>query len=234
MLVEVIACSLADAVVAREAGADRVELCLAMEVGGITPYLVTTEQMGALAPFPVSVMVRPQPGGFNYGTDTVLSQIEQILDLRFPNLQIVSGVLNNQNEFDLAGMRAIRRATKGVPLTCHRCFDLTPYPMVALEQLIDLGFDRVLTSGQAPTAQLGLDVIANLVDQADGRIEIMPAVGIRPYNVAEIIKATGVKQVHASCFGDNPPPVPGKVDFGPTLRVSADKVRAFVSAARSA
>ena len=164
MLVEVIACSLADAVVAREAGADRVELCLAMEVGGLTPYLQTVATMEALAPFPVSVMVRPRPGGFVGYSDLVLQQIDQILSVGLPNIQIVTGCLNESNQFDLVAMKAIRRATEGSYLTCHRCFDLTPNPIVAVEQLIDLGFDRVLTSGQAPNAQLGLSVIANLVE----------------------------------------------------------------------
>ena len=231
MLVEVIACSLADAVVAREAGADRVELCLAMEVGGLTPYLQTVATMEALAPFPVSVMVRPRPGGFVGYSDLVLQQIDQILSVGLPNIQIVTGCLNESNQFDLVAMKAIRRATEGSYLTCHRCFDLTPNPIVAVEQLIDLGFDRVLTSGQAPNAQLGLSVIANLVEEADERIEVMAGVGIRPHNVKEIIAMTGVEQIHASCFGEVPSSS-GAVDFGPTLTVSAMKVKALVTAAK--
>ena len=231
MLVEVIACSLADAVVAREAGADRVELCLAMEVGGLTPYLQTVATMEALAPFPVSVMVRPRPGGFVGYSDLVLQHIDQILSVGLPNIQIVTGCLNESNQFDLVAMKAIRRATEGSYLTCHRCFDLTPNPIVAVEQLIDLGFDRVLTSGQAPNAQLGLSVIANLVEEADERIEVMAGVGIRPHNVKEIIAMTGVEQIHASCFGEVPSSS-GAVDFGPTLTVSAMKVKALVTAAK--
>ena len=231
MLVEVIACSLADAVVAREAGADRVELCLAMEVGGLTPYLQTVATMEALAPFPVSVMVRPRPGGFVGYSDLVLQQIDQILSVGLPNIQIVTGCLNESNQFDLVAMKAIRRATEGSYLTCHRCFDLTPNPIVAVEQLIDLGFDRVLTSGQAPNAQLGLSVIANLVEEADERIEVMAGVGIRPHNVKEIIAMTGVEQIHAACFGEVPSSS-GAVDFGPTLTVSAMKVKALVTAAK--
>ena len=231
MLVEVLACSLADAVVAREAGADRVELCLAMEVGGLTPYLQTVATMEALAPFPVSVMVRPRPGGFVGYSDLVLQQIDQILSVGLPNIQIVTGCLNESNQFDLVAMKAIRRATEGSYLTCHRCFDLTPNPIVAVEQLIDLGFDRVLTSGQAPNAQLGLSVIANLVEEADERIEVMAGVGIRPHNVKEIIAMTGVEQIHASCFGEVPSSS-GAVDFGPTLTVSAMKVKALVTAAK--
>lgn len=233
MLVEVIACTFADAVVARDAGADRVELCLAVEVGGLTPYLPTIREMGDLSPFPVSVMVRSRPGGFDNQIKIILEQIDQIMNFGFPNIQIVTGALTAKQELDLPAMRAIRKAVDGIPLTCHRCFDLTPFPMVALEQLIDLGFDRVLTSGQAPTAQLGLNVITSLVEQAGDRIEILAGVGIRPHNVREIIRATGVKQVHASCFEDAPPQSAGKVDFGPTLKVSAKKVHAFVSAAKS-
>lgn len=231
MLVEVIACSLADAVVVRESGADRVELCLAIEVGGLTPYTHTIRSMAELDPFPISVMVRPRPGGFDGYLDEVLVQIHEISALGISNIQIVTGVLNPSQELDLAGMRAIRRAAGSMPLVCHRCFDLTPYPLVAIEQLIDLGFDRVLTSGQAPTAQLGIEAISKIVDQAADRIEVIVGAGIRPHNVQEIIRATGVKQVHASCFADAPPSS-GKVDFGASLRVSEEKVRAFVKAAK--
>ncbi len=231
MLVEVIACSLADAVVAREAGADRVELCLAMEVGGLTPYLHTIRAMSQMDSFPVAVMVRPQPGGFVDHLSSTLVQIEEIVSLGLPNLHIVSGVLNSSNELDLAGMRAIRRAAGSVPLVCHRCFDLTPYPLVAIEQLIDLGFNRVLTSGQAPTALLGAEVISRILDQTGDRIEVIVGAGIRPHNVREIIQATGVKQVHASCFEDAPA-LSGNVDFGVTLKVSGEKVKELVKAAK--
>ena len=232
MLVEVIACTLADAVVARDAGADRVELCLAIEVGGLTPFVETIEQMGTLAPFSVVVMIRPQPGGFVQQSDLILKQIDSILALELANIEIITGALTSSNELDLVGMRAIRSHAKGVTLACHRCFDLTPDPFAALEQLIDLGFDRVLTSGQAPTAPEGTEVIAKLVEQANGRIEIIAGSGVRPHNVREIISQTGVTQVHASCFEDVVK-MRGAVDFGPTLRVSAEKVAALVGDAKS-
>lgn len=231
MLVEVIACSLADAVVAREAGADRVELCLAMEVGGLTPYLSTIRSMATLGPYPVSVMVRPKPGGFEGCLDDVLVQIEEIASLNLSNLHLVTGVLNSNQELDLAGMRAIRKSAGSIPLVCHRCFDLTPYPLVAVEQLIDLGFDRILTSGQAPSAALGIEAIKSILVQASDRIEVIVGAGIRPHNVREIIDATGVRQVHASCFGDVTKSK-GKVDFGTTLKVDGEKVREFVKAAK--
>ncbi len=231
MLVEVIACSLADAVVAREAGADRVELCLAIEVGGLTPYLSTIRSMASLDPYPISVMVRPRSGDFVGCLDEILVQIEEIVSLGLPHLQIVSGALTSENELDLPAMRKIRAAAGDLPLVCHRCFDLTPYPLVAVEQLIDLGFNRILTSGQAPSAALGLEAIAGILDQASERIEVIVGSGIRPHNVREIIQATGVRQVHASCFADGTKSK-GKIDFGPTLKVDGEKVREFVKAAK--
>ncbi len=231
MLVEVIACTLSDAVAARDAGADRVELCLAIEVGGLTPYLETIAGISALAPFAVSVMVRPQPGGFVGLNDSILKQIKRIVAFGFSNVQIVTGSLLADGALDLEGLRAFRAACPGVPLVCHRCFDLTPDPYTALEQLIDLGFDRVLTSGQAKTAIEGANTISKLVEQANGRIEIIAGSGIRPHNVQQLIAHTGVTQVHASCFADPESP-PGNIDLGPTLSVSAEKVRALVDAAK--
>ena len=230
MLVEVIACTLADAEVARDAGADRVELCLAIEVGGLTPYLETIAGVSSLAPFPVSVMVRPQPGGFVGLNEPILKQIKRIVAFGLPNVQIVTGSLLASNELDLEGLRSIRAASPRLPLVCHRCFDLTPDPFVALEQLIDLGFDRVLTSGQAATALEGADTIAKLVEQAKGRIEILAGAGVRPHNARELIARTGVTQVHASSFADSPPPTT-PIDYGPTLQVDREKVRALKEAA---
>ena len=232
MLVEVIACTLADAVVARDAGADRVELCLAIEVGGLTPYLETVAGLSVLDSFPVAVMIRPQPGGFVGLRRSILKQISHLLELKLPNIQIVTGALTASWELDLVGLRAVRTACEGISLVCHRCFDLTQDPFVALEQLIDLGFDRVLTSGQATTALEGAAVIAQLVEQAAGRIEVMAGSGIRPHNVAEVIRRTGVSQVHASCFGD-PISAGGPLDFGATLRVSGQQVAALVAEAKS-
>ena len=232
MLVEVIACTLADAVVARDAGADRVELCLAIEVGGLTPYLETIEQIGTLSPFPAVVMVRPQPGGFVDQLDQILTQIDRILSLRLNNIEIITGALDEHNMLDISALKAIRNRTVGTKLAFHRCFDQTPDPYVALEQLIDSGFDRILTSGQAKTATEGAGVIARLVEQSAGRIEIIAGSGIRPYNVKDLIKQTGVTQIHASCFGE-PDANSAKVDYGPTLQVNGERVKHLVEIGHS-
>jgi copper homeostasis protein len=231
MLVEVIACTLADAAVARDAGADRVELCLAIEVGGLTPYIETIEEVGSLAPFPVVVMVRPQPGGFVNQTDQILQQIDHILSLKLANIEIITGALTEQNELDLPALKAIRTRTQGTKLVCHRCFDLTPDPYQALEQLIDLGFERVLTSGQAQTAPEGAEVIARLVKQANNRIEIIAGSGIRPHNVQQLVKETGVTQVHASCFG-SPDDPKTRINYGSTLRIRKENVLDLVMASK--
>ena len=231
MLVEVIACSLVDAAIAKDAGADRIELCLAIEVGGLTPYLETVRNMESIAPLPAVVMVRPQPGGVVSQNKQKLEQIEDILNLGLTNIQIITGALTENKTLDLVAMKAIRDRTPGTVLACHRCFDLTPDPFVALEQLIDLGFNRVLTSGQAQTALEGADVIRKLHQQANGRIEIVAGSGVRPHNVQELITRTGVTQVHASCFADTDQSN-SKVDFGPTLTVSSEKVRSLVKAAK--
>ncbi len=232
MLVEVIACSAEDIRTAQSAGADRVELCLAIEVGGLTPYLENIEENFEGSTIPIAVMVRPRPGGFVGLTELILQQIGVLRKLNLPNMQVVTGSLLSSGELDVEGLRRMRLDCSEVPLVCHRCFDLTPDPFDALEQLIDLGFDRVLTSGKGATALEGADVIARLVEQANGRIEILAGSGIRPHNVGEIIRRTGVTQVHASCFGDAISHG-GPVDFGLTLEVSGEKVRILVDAAKS-
>ena len=232
MLVEVIACTFADAVVARDAGADRIELCLAIEVGGLTPYIETIQAMKSLDGFPIVTMVRPQPGGFVNQNQLILSQIDRILSLGVPNCEIITGALTEECELDLVTMRAIRSQTNGIKLGCHRCFDLTSDPFTSLEQLIDLGFDRVLTSGQAVTAIEGADIIKKLNDRANGRIEIIAGAGIRPHNVRPFIDQTGITQVHASCFEDPPPPTKA-IDYGPTLKLSSQQVRELVIAAKA-
>ena len=97
-------------------------------------------------------------------------------------------------------MAALERRAEGKQTVCHRAFDVTPDPFIALEQLVDLGMTRVLTSGQQPTAIEGADLIKSLIERSDGRIEILPGAGITAENAAEFVRATGCNQIHLAAF----------------------------------
>ena len=190
--------SIAQARAAQNAGADRLELCARLGVGGLTPPMTRLAAVRAAVSIPVHVMIRPRPGDFT-GTFAKLEVMERAIgEAREAGADgVVFGVLLPEQRVDLVAMRRLVRAAVGLSVTMHRAFDLVPAPMRALEQLIDLGIDRVLTSGGAPTARLGATKLRGLVQAAQGRIGIIAAGKVRPANVRALIAATGVREVHA-------------------------------------
>lgn len=235
MLVEVIACAPEEVLAAVEGGADRIELCCALETGGMTPskglFDFALEKKGAVQ---LAVMVRPRLGGYHYSPleiDFMCAEIEWFAHNGADF--IVVGASHADDHLNLGAMEAFRDAAGSVPVVCHRVFDLTPSLADALEQLIELGYCRTLTSGAQKTAHEGASMIKSLVEQANGRIEIAPAAGIRYHNVCDLIAATRVTQVHASVVAASEPHQPKPVDFGPTPRVLSEEVRRFVQAAKS-
>jgi copper homeostasis protein len=194
--------SLEDARAAEEGGADRVELCAALCVGGITPSQGTILEVGAWVKIPVMVMIRPRAAGFRYG-DSEIAVMERDVGsaLEAGAEGVVFGALEADGSIAEAACRRLRNAARDREAVFHRAFDATPDPFRALEQLIDLGFTRVLTSGQRASALLGAPTLRRLVEQARDRIEILPGGGIRAHNVQELVSATGCRQVHLSAFG---------------------------------
>ena len=222
-------------------GADRIELCSALPLGGLTPSaaLVST---AALAPVPVHVLIRPRAGDFIYDA----GEAELIAtDLRAALIAGAAGVVIGANRpgarLDVPLLERLvtlareagERRGKPVALTLHRAFDLCVDPIDALEDAIALGFDRVLTSGGAESALAGREVLAALVARARGRIRILAAGGIDPGNVAAILGA-GVDEIHASCQRPLPQPAARLVELGfaqPTHgRATASSVKALASA----
>ena len=203
ILLEVIASSLDDAVAAAEGGADRLELCGALALGGLTPTLGTLETVKAAVQIPVMCMVRPREGGMAYSDgefDVMKRDAELLLDAGADGL--VFGFLSADGEIDIDRCGEILSLLRGfssgrtVQAVFHRAFDVVAHPVRALEELIDLGFDRVLTSGRAPTALEGIDMIRQSVEQAESRIQILPAGGIDFFSVERIVAGTGADQVH--------------------------------------
>ncbi len=232
MLVEVIACSPEEVTAVQQGGADRIELCCALEVGGLTPSKALFE-MAAEGDVPVAVMVRPRTGGYMYSQDEIDFICREISWFAEQGAGfIVVGASNPDETLNLEAMKQFRDVATGTPVVCHRVFDQTPELERALEQLISLGYRRTLTSGAQKTAAEGAETITKLVKLAGSDIEIAPASGIRYHNVQALIAATGVTQIHASVVATPEPHTPKPVDFGPTPRVLAEEVRRFVEAAK--
>ena len=185
------AVELLDAALAAVAGgANRLELCTDLAHGGTTPDL---SLLPVQLPIPVFVLVRPRAGDFVYTDAEHRAMREQIARAKSAGAHgIVTGDLS------LDRTRALIAAARPLPVTFHRAFDVFPDPSDALERLIDLGVERVLTSGGAPTAPEGAEQIRRLVAQAKGRIGILPGGGIDARNVARLVRETGVNEVHFS------------------------------------
>jgi copper homeostasis protein len=197
VLLEIAAASVEDALAAQSGGADRVELNAALTLGRLTPTLGLLAEIKTIVTLPVVAMVRPRAGGFAY-SPAEFRVLRRDLDLMLEHEAngIATGVLTDAGEIDVARMREVVRAAGRAPVVMHRAFDLTPDASVALEQLIDLGVTRVMTSGQAARAHDGARCIAELIRKAAGRIEILPAGGINRTNVADLIARTSCTQVH--------------------------------------
>src|SRR5258705_4430944 len=175
---------------AGEGGAIRLELCTDLAHGGTTPDL---NLLQVQLPIPVFVLVRPRAGDFVYTDAEHCTMLEQISRARSAGAHgIVTGDLSLDRTRDLIA------AARPLPVTFHRAFDVFPDRPEALERLISLGVERVLTSGGAPTAPEGADEIRKLVVQANRRTEILPAAGIKPNNVSRLVQRTGVREVHFS------------------------------------
>ncbi len=182
-----------------EGGAGRIELCSALDLGGLTPSKGLMTQ-AAKAPVPVYAMIRPRAGDFVFDSasrEVMLADIDAVRESGLAG--VVLGVSGPDGRLDIDLLAVLAKQADGMGRTLHRAFDLVPDPFEAVEQAIELGFERILTSGQAAKVPDGKTVLRRLVDQADGRISIMAGGGITPENVAAIIIESGVCEVHASC-----------------------------------
>jgi copper homeostasis protein len=197
-LVEICCGSVEDVLQAVKGGADRVELNMALCLGGLTPT-VTQVTLAKTAGIPVIAMVRPREGGFCY-TDsefqTMLLEVVALIEAGADG--IAFGILCADGTVDKERCGELLRVVGDKASVFHRAFDVVPDWRRAMDALIDLRFTRVLSSGQAPTAQEGIEVLQEMIKYAEGSIEVLPGSGIRPANVCEIVERTGCNQVHAS------------------------------------
>lgn len=179
-------------------GADRIELCSGLAEGGLTPSIGAI-RYAASRPVTVNVLIRPRPGDFVYNPveiELMVADIEEAV--RCGADGIVVGALTPDGDVDMDACRRFIEASQGRNATFHRAFDVCRNPFQALEDVISLGFDRILTSGQASDALQGADIISRLHDKAAGRIRIMAGAGVKPENAAEILTLSRCDDLHAS------------------------------------
>jgi copper homeostasis protein len=208
-------------------GADAIELCSALELGGLTPSAGLTRAVVAMArPAGVAVraMVRPRAGGFAYDRDEIATAIEEAGALLAQGVEGLVFGATRGGRLDRATIAAWRDGIgdRASGLTLHRAIDLTEDPIASVEEAIALGFDQVLSSGGAASAWDGRETIARMVAAADGRCRIVAGAGVRPEQVGALAAAIGSRAIHASARSGEPAAGPDTFGFG-TGAVPADE-----------
>ena len=199
VLLEVCVASVDDALAAIAGGADRLEVNSALSLGGLTPSAGLFAEVRRAVSLPLVAMVRPRAGGFCYSANdfrVMLRDAETLLSAGADGLAF--GVLTSTGAVDVDRCRQLRELCGSRTAVFHRALDVTPDPFMALDQLTDLGFQRVMTSGQEATALRGVPLIANFIRRAAGSVEILPAGGINRTTVGDIVNQTGCDQIHVS------------------------------------
>jgi copper homeostasis protein len=197
-LFEACVASVAEAVEAERAGADRLELCDWRVEGGATPAPDLVARVVASVRIPVRVLIRPRGGDFVYAEDEIRAMVAEIeAAKRTGAAGVVSGALRRDRSVDEEATARLVAAARPLPFTFHRAFDETADADAALEAVIGLGADRVLTSGQGTTAEAGIATLRRLVERSAGRIVVLAGGGVRGHNVGRIVAESGVREVHA-------------------------------------
>lgn len=242
ILFEVCTNSVESCLAAQEGGANRVELCAGIPEGGTTPsYGEIRQARKLLSSTLLHVIIRPRGGDFLYSPlemERMEMDIEMCRQLGVDG--VVLGCLTKDGEIDMENNARLLARAKGMSVTFHRAFDHCQHPEIALEQLIELGFDRVLTSGKQPDAFAGIPLLRDLQKQADERIAIMAGCGVNEHNILGIYRATGVHEYHFSARipiksemqQTNPYVYMGnkEADDGIILRTSAKRVKETICA----
>ncbi len=202
-LFEVCAGDLASVEAAARGGADRVELCSALEEGGITPSIGFISEAAAIlrpAGVKLHVLIRPRGGDFLYSQAEFRSMLADIRHIASNHLAdgVVIGALNPDGSVNMEQCRAMVEAAGDLSVTFHRAFDRVADPVDALEKIISLGCNRLLTSGTEASARLGAEKLRSIVEQAGDRLSVIAAGGVNPANAAEILEISGANEIHAS------------------------------------
>lgn len=202
-ILEICVDSLESALIAQQAGVDRIELCSCLEVGGLTPdpalFLLTKEKLK----IPIHVLIRPRIGDFVY-TEVEKTTIKKGIEF-FKQHQadaIVVGALDTSCELDVDFLSRMQEAAYPLPVTFHRAFDLVPDPIKAFGQINTMGIERVLTSAQQPVVTDGIELLYDLLKQ-QSNTQVIAGGGVKSENVAKLL-AIGITEIHASARKPNP------------------------------
>lgn len=236
--------NLQSAINAQQAGADRVELCSALSLGGLTPSFGFIEQARKRLKIDINVLIRPRQGDFLYESEEVAQMISDIQACaRLGVNGVVIGALDPLGNVDMDSCRAMIAVAKhhGLSVTFHRAIDRTANIFASLQDVISLGADRVLTSGGKPTAMEGLEILSKMNRFAGGRTIIMPGAGVNSGNIKEILATSGAKEIHfsGSCTYNSPMVYREGVSFTPDnlggdftrTESSVEKIRETIEAA---
>lgn len=235
MLIEACVDSVQSAINAQVGGANRVELCDNLADAGTTPSHGTMVAALAALDIPIFPIIRLRGGGFVYdAAELEIMRLDVSHARELGCNGVVIGALTDRGEVDAHAVMLLKAAAGDLPVTFHRAFDVCIDPIIALETLIDLGVDRILTSGQRETAWEGRELIAGLRRQAEGRIVIMAGGGVDESNAAELVRETGVTELHVRGtmpwrevmnFHEDPVPFRRNLSGDESVRFVTDPVR---------
>jgi copper homeostasis protein len=196
---EICANSVRSCLAAQEGGAHRVELCSAIPEGGTTPSFGEIAIAREMLQIKLHVIIRPRSGDFLYSSLEIKSMLKDIEMCKKLNVDgVVFGVLNSTGDINIPAMNELMDASKGMSVTFHRAFDMCHDPHAALEQIVNLGCDRLLTSGQRSTAEEGISLLKKLNKQAGNRIILLAGSGVNETNIQRIASETGIFEFHFS------------------------------------
>lgn len=208
MICEVVVYNIESALKAQEGGADRIELCDNPAEGGTTPSPGLVEVVRQNVSMDVYVMIRPRGGDFCYSRYEFHAMKRDIF--QFQKLGVdgfVFGILKPDGTLDKERCQELIERAKPLKCTCHRAFDMTRDPFEALDDCIEVGFERILTAGQKPKAPEGVELIRQLVESAGDRIKIMPGSGVNEDTVKAVVSKTGAREIHFSATAERHSPM---------------------------
>ena len=218
-LLEISVESLSSAIAAERGGANRIELCADLSVGGLTPSESLMRDTRAELQIPIFAMIRPRAGNFVYSTNELAQMRDEITLAKSCKMDgLVFGILHENKSIHIEQTRELVELARPLPVTFHRAFDETPDLHIALESVIATGATRILTSGGKPTALEGASALADLIRTANCRVKILPGGGINPGNLREVISLTHASEFHSG--------------LGSTLPYGQSSSSAFESAVR--
>ncbi len=235
ILLEVCIDSIESARAAKQGGADRLEVCSSLAAGGTTPSFGLVEQCLAEVELPVMMMIRPHDGGFVYSADDLRIMLADIRTAQSLGVQgVVFGALTEELRIHKQQCAQLVDAAGPLETTFHRAFDVAADPLATFDDIVGLGFDRLLSSGQAATAEQGVPLLRQLRQRADASFAVLPGAGVNESNAPRIVAETGVGEVHASASVAGAGQSTRSVAFGNDRRItSAEVVQAIKLSLRS-